>query len=147
MREGLGRVRRLRPLTADICPQRGGRCRRRFIVITVVIEMFCGLIMQQVPLLSIFTPPTPTHPPQKKAAFLFASALLEVTHCLITAASAAEGVRGWLRADGGGVGGGGGVGWGGVQGRLTRRHVIIVVRQRRGGTLTHVTDSQPRPHV
>lgn len=77
-------------------------------VITVVIEMFCGLIMQQVPLLSIFTPP-----PLKKAAFLFASALLEVTHCLITAASAGEGVRGWLRADGGGVGGGGGVQGGG----------------------------------
>ena len=83
--------------------------------------------MQQVSLLSVFIPPKP--------AFLSASALLEVTHCLITAASAAEGVREWLRADG----------VGGLHGRLTQRHVIIVVRRRRGGTLTHVTDSQRGP--
>lgn len=50
-----------------------------------------------------------------------------------------EGVKGWLRADGE-------MAWG-VLGRLTRHHVIIVAQWRCRGTLTHVTDSQPRTHV
>lgn len=58
--------------------------------------------------------------------------------------------KGWLRADGEVcvcVCGGEGRGWAGLRGSLTRRHVIIVARRRRRGTLTHVTDSQPRAHV